>query len=49
MKLDGNMDIIKEIPNIDIAFSIKNVNVTALNNFTNYYTGIDFESGGRII
>ncbi|WP_010521502.1 DUF748 domain-containing protein [Aquimarina agarivorans] len=44
--LNGNMDIIKSIPDIDISFSLKNADVTALNDFTKHYAGIDF-SGGK--
>ncbi|WP_405604745.1 DUF748 domain-containing protein [Polaribacter sp. Asnod1-A03] len=45
VSLNGNLNIIKEIPDMDITFSLKNSNVTALNDFSNYYAGIDFESG----
>lgn len=45
VSLKGNLNVIKEIPDMDIALSIKDANVTALNAFTNYYAGIDFESG----
>lgn len=45
VKLDGNINIIKEIPDMDLAFSLQKANATALNDFTNYYAGIDFESG----
>lgn len=45
LKLDGKMNIIKEIPDMDIAFSLKNADAKALNDFTNFYAGIDFESG----
>ncbi|WNW00724.1 DUF748 domain-containing protein [Tenacibaculum sp. HL-MS23] len=45
LKLDGKMNIIKEIPDMDIAFSLKNADAKALNDFTIFYAGIDFESG----
>ncbi|HEA22083.1 MAG TPA: DUF748 domain-containing protein [Pricia antarctica] len=45
VKLDGKMDIVKEIPDMDIGFSLENATVTALNDFTNYYAGIDFARG----
>lgn len=45
VRLDGNMNIIKEIPDMDLALSLQKANATALNDFTNYYAGIDFESG----
>lgn len=44
-KLDGKMDLVKEIPDMDISFSLQDANVTALNDFTNYYAGIDFAEG----
>jgi len=45
VSLDGNINLIKEIPDMDIAFSLENADVTAINNFTRYYAGIDFEEG----
>ncbi|MFI8379027.1 DUF748 domain-containing protein [Leeuwenhoekiella sp. NPDC079379] len=45
VKLDGNINIIKEVPDMDLAFSLQKANATALNDFTNYYAGIDFDSG----
>ena len=45
VKMDGKMDIVKEIPDMDISFSLENATVTALNDFTNYYAGIDFAEG----
>ncbi|WP_396637732.1 DUF748 domain-containing protein [Maribacter sp. R77961] len=45
MKLDGKMNIVKEIPDMDIAVSITEANVTALNDFTQHYAKIDFDSG----
>jgi len=45
VKLDGAMDLVKEIPDMDISFSLENASVTALNDFTNYYAGIDFAEG----
>lgn len=44
-KLDGKMNIIKKIPDMDISFSLENATVTALNDFTNHYAGIDFTKG----
>jgi len=43
--LTGNMDIIKQIPDIDISFSLEDAEVTSLNDFTKHYAGIDFSSG----
>lgn len=45
VKLDGAMDLVKEIPDMDISFSLENASVTAFNDFTNYYAGIDFAEG----
>lgn len=45
VKLDGNVNIVKEIPDMNINFSLENANVTALNPFTRHYAGIDFEEG----
>ncbi|CAM4333115.1 DUF748 domain-containing protein [Zobellia roscoffensis] len=45
MELDGKMNLVKEIPDMDIAFSITNADVKALNDFTKYYAKIDFDSG----
>jgi hypothetical protein len=45
VKLDGRMNIIKEIPDMDISFSLEDTDVAALNPFTRHYAGIDFEEG----
>lgn len=45
VKLDGNLNLIKEIPDMDLSFALENSNATALNDLTNYYAGIDFEKG----
>ncbi len=45
MKLDGKVNLLKEIPDMDLSLSIEGGDVTALNNFTRHYAGIDFESG----
>lgn len=45
VKLDGKMDIVKEIPDMDISFSLENATMTAFNDFTNHYAGIDFAEG----
>ncbi|MGJ8592011.1 MAG: DUF748 domain-containing protein [Aquaticitalea sp.] len=45
MKLDGNINLIKEIPDMDLAFSLEDADVKALNSFTRHYAGIDFERG----
>ena len=45
VKLDGNMNLFQEIPDMDISFSLENSEAKALNDFTSYYAGLDFESG----
>ncbi|WP_151675263.1 DUF748 domain-containing protein [Patiriisocius marinus] len=43
--LEGNMNIIKEVPDMDLAFSLQKSNASALNDLTSYYSGLDFENG----
>ncbi|AJR02928.1 AsmA family protein [Siansivirga zeaxanthinifaciens] len=45
MVLDGNINLVKEIPDMDLSLSLKSANVTALNDLTRHYAGIDFSSG----
>lgn len=45
VSLEGNMNLVKEIPDMDLSFSLENADATALNDFTNYYAGIDFDKG----
>ncbi|RXG15948.1 putative protein DUF748 [Leeuwenhoekiella aestuarii] len=45
IQLDGALNILKEIPDMDMELSLQQANATALNDFTNYYAGIDFDSG----
>ncbi len=45
MKLDGKINLIKEIPDMDLSFALENSNATALNDLTRHYAGIDFEKG----
>lgn len=45
MKLDGNINLIKEIPDMNLEFSLEGSNATALNDLTRHYAGIDFEKG----
>ncbi len=45
VSLEGNMNLVKEIPDMDLSFSLKDADVTALNDFTNYYAGLDFDKG----
>ena len=43
--LDGKMDLMQRIPDMDIGFALENAEVTALNDLTNQYAGVDFASG----
>ena len=45
VKLDGRVNLIKEIPDMDISFSLENADATSLNDFTDHYAKIDFEEG----
>lgn len=45
VSLEGNMNLVKEIPDMDLSFSLENADLTALNDFTNYYAGLDFDKG----
>lgn len=43
--LNGNINLIREIPDMDLAFSLKESQAKALNELTRHYAGIDFEKG----
>lgn len=45
VKLNGRMDLVKQIPDMDVSFSLEDANATALNDFTKHYAEIDFDSG----
>lgn len=45
VKGTGNINLIKEIPDMDLNISLSSMDATGLNDFTNYYAGIDFEEG----
>ena len=45
MNLDGQMNLVKQIPDMDISVSITEADVKALNDFTKHYAKIDFDSG----
>lgn len=45
LSVKGNVNFLKEIPDMDISVSLEKVDLPALNDFTNYYGDIDFESG----
>jgi hypothetical protein len=43
--LDGSLNILKEVPDMDLTISLENANLTAVNPFTEHYAGVDFEEG----
>lgn len=45
LALEGDMNILKEIPDFDLNLKFENVDVTALNDFLKAYANIDAESG----
>ena len=45
LKLDGRVNLIKEIPDVDLSFALEGVDITALNDFTREYAKIDFKKG----
>ncbi len=45
VKLQGNMDLVKKIPDMDLTFALEDANARSLNDFTNHYAGIDFKKG----
>lgn len=45
MTLNGDINLIKTIPDMNLEFSLEKANVIALNDFTRHYAGIDFKSG----
>lgn len=45
VNLDGRMDLVQQIPDVDFDFSLEKADIKALNSFTLAYVGIDFEEG----
>ena len=45
ISMEGNMNLLKQIPDMDISFSLEDADITAFNDFTKYYAGLDFEKG----
>ena len=43
--LEGNLNLLKTIPDVDLEFALKQADVTALNDLSMRYAGVDFESG----
>tara|TARA_R110002020_G_scaffold21009_6_gene71387 strand:+ start:43580 stop:44680 length:1101 start_codon:yes stop_codon:yes gene_type:complete len=45
MVLDGRMNLVQRIPDMDMSLSLENSHAPALNAFTSHYAGIDFDEG----
>ena len=45
ISMEGNLNLLKQIPDMDISFSLEDADITAFNDFTKYYAGLDFEKG----
>ena len=45
LSINGKLDVIKQIPDLDLELKLENADVTSLNNFTKHYANVDFESG----
>lgn len=45
LSLDGRVNLIREIPDVDLSFALEGVDITALNPFTREYAKIDFKKG----
>ena len=43
--LEGNMNLLKDIPDMDFSLSLEDANLEAINSMTSGLAGIDFESG----
>jgi len=43
--LEGNLNLLKKIPDLNLDFALKQADVTALNELSLRYAGVDFESG----
>lgn len=44
-RLEGKMDLVRQVPDMDVSFSLEEASATALNDFTRHYAGIDFVGG----
>jgi len=45
LELEGQMDLVKQIPDMDLALTLENADATALNDFTHHYAALDFDRG----
>lgn len=48
-KLDGGVNLIKSIPDMDLNFSLEDADITAFNDLTRTYAGIDFKEGDAAV
>lgn len=46
LHIEGHLNILKDLPDMDLDVDIKGVDLTELNDFTNAYANFDFEKGG---
>lgn len=45
LNISGRLNILKEVPDMDIKLALENVNLPALNNYTEAYAAFDFKAG----
>ncbi len=45
VSLDGRVNLIKEVPDVDLSFKLEDVNTPSLNDLSKHYANIDFSSG----
>jgi hypothetical protein len=45
LEIKGKMNILKDVPDMDLLAQLENVNLPALNNYSNAYADFDFKSG----
>ncbi|MEM1215167.1 MAG: DUF748 domain-containing protein [Bacteroidota bacterium] len=45
LSLNGGVNLIKEVPDMDIELALEGVDATALNDFAKHYGSVDFEQG----
>ncbi|GAA0879767.1 DUF748 domain-containing protein [Algoriphagus jejuensis] len=45
LSIEGELNLIREIPDLDLALALEGVDMTALNDFSSHYASLDFEQG----
>jgi hypothetical protein len=45
LKINGHMNILKQVPDMDLLLALENVNLPALNSYTEAYAAFDFKQG----